>query len=462
MKIKTRYVCSNCGTSFFKAMGKCTSCGEFGTVIEELEEKKSTTGNRYGSGNWGGESTKLTDLSKVNKSKKPIRFSSGLKEFDRVLGGGIVEGSVILVGGEPGIGKSTILLQTVANVKAQGKSVLYFTGEENLEQISARGDRLNLNLSEVNAMAETNLERLIATIDSQKPDLIIVDSIQSMYTDMLQSAPGSVAQIRECSAILTRTGKQNKTAILLVGHVTKDGSIAGPKVLEHIVDANLFMEGETHSSYRLLRAFKNRFGPVDEIGAFEMTEQGLVDIGNISALFLSMDRKPRKGSSIVITQEGQRSMMIEIQALEDKTNFGNPRRVAVGVDYNRLVMILAVLNKHTKNNFGELDIFINAVGGIKINDTAADLAVLLSLLSSLRNQALPVDLACFGEVGLTGEVRPVMRSNERIKEAINMGFKRIIVPRKNMPNKEYPDVEIYGVEDLKDISALLLEWNNKS
>lgn len=460
MKIKTRYVCNSCGASFLKSMGKCTACHSFGTVVEELEVKSTGTGNRFS--NWSGESSKLTDLSKVNKSKKPIRFSTGLNEFDRVLGGGIVEGSVILIGGEPGIGKSTILLQTIANVKSLGKSVIYFTGEENLEQISARGDRLNLNLSDINSMAESNLEKIIATIENEKPELIIVDSIQSMYTDMLQSAPGSVAQIRECSALLTRTGKQNKTAILLVGHVTKDGTIAGPKVLEHIVDANLFMEGETHSSYRLLRAFKNRFGPVDEIGAFEMTEEGLIDIGNISALFLSMDRKPRKGSSIVITQEGQRSMMIEIQALEDKTNFGNPRRVAVGVDYNRLIMILAVLNKHTHNNFGELDIFINAVGGIKINDTAADLAILLSILSSIRGQALPVDLACFGEVGLTGEVRPVMRSNERIKEAVNMGFKKIIVPKRNIPNKNFPDVEIYGVEDLRDVSELLKEWNTKN
>lgn len=460
MKIKTKYVCIECGSSFLKPMGKCTGCGSFGTVQEELDvpTKGLSGGNRHS--NWAGETSKLTDLSKVSKNNEKQRFSTGLSEFDRVLGGGIVNGSVVLIGGEPGIGKSTILLQTLVNVKNIGNTCLYFTGEENLSQISARGERLQLDLSGIEAMAESNLEKIMATIEAKKPDLIIIDSIQSMYTDLLQSAPGSVAQIRECSALLTRLCKQLDTAVLLVGHVTKDGTLAGPKVLEHIVDANLFMEGESHSAYRLLRAFKNRFGSVGEVGAFEMTEEGLIDIGNISALFLSMDRKPRKGSSIVITQEGQRSIMIEIQALEDKTNFGNPRRVAVGVDYNRLVMILAVLNKHTKNNFGDLDIFINAVGGMKINDTAVDLAVLLSILSSMRGQSLPIDMACFGEIGLTGEIRPVMRGNERIKEAINMGFKKLIVPKKNLPKKPYDGIDIYGVEDISDLQKILMEWNS--
>ncbi|HEU4858140.1 MAG TPA: DNA repair protein RadA, partial [Rhodanobacteraceae bacterium] len=370
-------------------------------------------------------------------------------ELDRVLGGGLVEGSVVLVGGDPGIGKSTLLLQTLA---ALGDRLpgLYVSGEESLAQIAARGHRLGLELSPLRALAETCVERILEHAAAEKPRVLVIDSIQTIWTETLPAAPGSVSQVRESAARLTRYAKQSGASVFLVGHVTKEGGIAGPRVLEHMVDAVLYFEGETGSRFRVLRAFKNRFGAVNELGVFAMTDKGLREVPNPSAIFLSAQQGSTSGSAVMVTREGTRPLLVEVQALVDQSSLGNPRRVALGLEQNRLAMLLAVLHRHGGAAVFDQDVFVNVVGGIRVQETAADLPVLLAVLSSFRDKPLPEKTVAFGEVGLSGEVRPVPNGEERLKEAAHHGFRRAIVPRANAPKKSarVGDMEVIGVERL--------------
>ncbi|MGL5985962.1 MAG: DNA repair protein RadA, partial [Burkholderiales bacterium] len=377
-------------------------------------------------------------------------------ELDRVLGGGIVRGAVVLIGGDPGIGKSTLLLQALANLGRVGK-VLYVSGEESAQQIALRGTRLAIDPKPVRLLAEINVEKIIATLATEKPDVAVIDSIQTVYTEQLQSAPGSVAQVRECAAQLTRYAKSHGTSLVLVGHVTKEGALAGPRVLEHIVDTVLYFEGDTHSSFRLIRAIKNRFGAVNELGVFAMTDKGLRGVSNPSALFLSHNLAEVPGSCVLVTQEGTRPLLVEIQALLDNSHSGNPKRLSVGLEQNRLAMLLAVLHRHAGIACFDQDVFINAVGGVKIGEPGADLAVLLAIASSLRNRSLPKKLVVFGEVGLTGEVRPVQRGQERLKEAAKLGFERAIIPKANMPKQIIEGMEVIAVERLEQALACCWE-----
>lgn len=457
---KSVYVCSNCGGTTPKWQGQCPHCNEWNTLVESSADSLETgSGHRYdrGTANWAGAASAVGPLSEVPPSKGGNRIATGNSEFDRVLGGGLTVGGVVLLGGDPGIGKSTLLLQTLAHVGASRK-VLYTTGEESLEQVKDRATRLGVDASVVLAVAETQLERLLATLEQEKPAVAVVDSIQTIYSDALNSAPGSVAQVRECAAHLTRMAKQNGITILLVGHVTKEGNLAGPRVLEHMVDATLYFEGDPQSPYRLIRAFKNRFGAINEIGAFEMTEGGLLPVDNPSAMFLSLERKPANGSCVLVMQEGQRSMLIEIQALVDDTTANNPRRLAVGIDLNRLSMLLAVLHKHCGLSCSDQDVFVNAVGGAKAHETAGDLALCMALISSIRNKPLPPHIACFGEIGLTGEIRPVQRGEDRVKEAAKLGFKRIMLPERNLPKHPPKGVELAGVRTLSEAFNVLKGW----
>jgi DNA repair protein RadA/Sms len=372
------------------------------------------------------------------------------------LGGGIVRGAVVLIGGDPGIGKSTLLLQALANLGRVGK-VLYVSGEESAQQIALRGTRLAIDPKPVRLLAEINVEKIIATLTTEKPDVAVIDSIQTVYTEQLQSAPGSVAQVRECAAQLTRYAKSHGTSLVLVGHVTKEGALAGPRVLEHIVDTVLYFEGDTHSSFRLIRAIKNRFGAVNELGVFAMTDKGLRGVSNPSALFLSHNLAEVPGSCVLVTQEGTRPLLVEIQALLDNSHSGNPKRLSVGLEQNRLAMLLAVLHRHAGIACFDQDVFINAVGGVKIGEPGADLAVLLAIASSLRNRSLPKKLVVFGEVGLTGEVRPVQRGQERLKEAAKLGFERAIIPKANMPKQIIEGMEVIAVERLEQALACCWE-----
>lgn len=378
-------------------------------------------------------SSALTVLSEIQAADVE-RTPTGLGELDRVLGGGIVEGGVVLIGGDPGIGKSTLLLQAVDALQRTGLSTLYVTGEESGAQVALRSRRLGLEQSQVKVLAEIQLEKILATLDSHKPAIAVIDSIQTVYSDQLSAAPGSVSQVRECAAHLTRAAKASGVAIVLVGHVTKEGALAGPRVLEHMVDTVLYFEGDTHSSYRLIRAIKNRFGAVNEIGVFAMTERGLKGVNNPSAIFLSQHSQPVPGSCVLVTLEGTRPMLVEIQALVDSGG-PSPRRLSVGLDRDRLAMLLAVLHRHAGVSCADQDVFVNAVGGVRIGEPAADLAVLLAITSSLRGKALPQGFLAFGEIGLAGEVRPAPRGQERLKEAAKLGFSVAIVPKANMPKK---------------------------
>lgn len=457
---KSSYVCSNCGGTTPKWQGQCPHCNEWNTLIETTEDPGTGAGHRYdrqAGGNWAGASTVVGRLSEVPPSEGGNRILTGNTEFDRVLGGGLTVGGVVLLGGDPGIGKSTLLLQTMAHVGRERK-VLYTTGEESLEQVKDRAIRLGVNASAVLAVAETQLERLLATLEQEKPAIAVIDSIQTIYSEALSSAPGSVSQVRECAAQLTRMAKRNNITILLVGHVTKDGSLAGPRVLEHMVDATLYFEGDPQSPYRLIRAFKNRFGAINEIGAFEMTETGLLPVDNPSAMFLSLDRQPAKGACVLVMQEGQRSMLVEIQALVDDAAGNNPRRLAVGIDPNRLLMLLAVLHKHCGLSCTDQDVFVNAVGGAKAHETAGDMALCMALISSIRDKPLPPHIACFGEIGLTGEIRPVQRGEDRVKEAAKLGFKRIMLPERNLPKHPPQGVELAGVRTLSEAFSVLKGW----
>jgi DNA repair protein RadA/Sms len=451
-KPKTQYVCSECGGTNPKWQGQCPSCNGWNTLLETVVEAAKPGNSRFQSLAAGGGVQKLTD---VETAEAP-RTSSGSEELDRVLGGGLVRGSVVLIGGDPGIGKSTLLLQAIAHV-GQSQPVLYVSGEESAQQIALRAQRLSVEAEPVKLLAEINLETILATLAKEKPQVAVIDSIQTVYSEALQSAPGSVAQVRECAAQLTRHAKTTGTTILLVGHVTKEGALAGPRVLEHIVDAVLYFEGDTHSSFRLIRANKNRFGAVNELGVFAMTDKGLRGVANPSALFLSQHAEPVPGSCVLVTQEGTRPLLVEIQALVDEAHAPNPKRLAVGLEQNRLALLLAVLHRHAGVACFDQDVFINAVGGVRINEPAADLAVLLAIYSSLRNRALPEKLVVFGEVGLAGEVRPVQRGQERLKEAAKLGFTTAIIPKANAPKSPIAGMEVKPIERLDQAIAALRE-----
>jgi DNA repair protein RadA/Sms len=386
-------------------------------------------------------------LSAVQAVETP-RLATGLPEFDRVLGGGLVGGGVVLLGGDPGIGKSTLLLQALADINARAKT-LYVSGEESAAQIALRGNRLGLS-ADIPLLTEIRLEAILATLKAEQPRVAVVDSIQTVYTEQLQSAPGSVAQVRECAQELARHAKQANITVFLVGHVTKEGTLAGPRVLEHIVDTVLYFEGDTGSSFRLIRAFKNRYGAVNELGVFAMTDKGLKGVSNPSALFLTRDEREAPGSCVVVAQEGTRPLLVEIQALVDAAHSPNPRRLTVGLDGNRLAMLLAVLHRHGGVPCYDQDVFVNAVGGVKITEPAVDLAVAMAVVSSLRNQPIPHKLAVFGEIGLAGEIRPVQRGQERLKEAAKLGFSQALCPKANLPKGRIAGMEVKGVGSLAE------------
>ncbi len=476
-KDKTIYTCTECGGTAPKWLGKCPSCAAWNTLIESVAESTAPTKNRYTSQFQAlaktAEVAVLADIDATDIQRTP----TGQEELDRVLGGGMVEGAVVLIGGDPGIGKSTLLLQALDSMQRNSQSrlsaagpsqsvktplggsgpraagerggYLYVTGEESGAQVALRSRRLGLHGSQVKVLAEIQLDKILATIDALQPDVAVIDSIQTVYSDQLTSAPGSVAQVRECAAHLTRCAKSSGTSIVLVGHVTKEGALAGPRVLEHMVDTVLYFEGETHSSFRLVRAIKNRFGAVNEIGVFAMTEKGLKGVSNPSAIFLSQHDEPVPGSCVMVTLEGTRPLLVEIQALVDSGG-PSPRRLSVGLDRDRLAMLLAVLHRHAGVACMDQDVFVNAVGGVRISEPAADLAVLLAITSSLRGKPLPKGFFAFGEVGLAGEVRPAPRGQERLKEAAKLGFTVAIVPKANAPKKsggkEFEGLTIHAVD----------------
>jgi DNA repair protein RadA/Sms len=443
-KEKTLFSCTDCGGTSPKWLGKCPSCGAWNTLVESLAETPGASKNRYSGMAALAPSAAVATLAEIEASDV-ARTPSGQEELDRVLGGGIVEGGVVLIGGDPGIGKSTLLLQAMDGLQRSGMSTLYVTGEESGAQVALRSRRLGLDHSQVQVLAETQLEKVLATVDKLQPAVVVMDSIQTVYSDQLTSAPGSVAQVRECAAHLTRMAKSTGTAVILVGHVTKEGALAGPRVLEHMVDTVLYFEGDTHSTYRLVRAIKNRFGAVNEIGVFAMTERGLKGVSNPSAIFLSQHSEPVPGSCVLVTLEGTRPMLVEIQALVDSGG-PSPRRLSVGLDRDRLAMLLAVLHRHAGVACMDQDVFVNAVGGVRISEPAADLAVMLSIQSSLRGKPLPKGFIAFGEVGLAGEVRPAPRGQERLREAAKLGFSQAIIPKANAPKKPIDGLTVHLVE----------------
>ncbi len=447
-KGKSVFVCAECGGQALRWQGQCPQCHAWNTLTETVAEQGGAQ-NRFAA--LAGGAGKLQLLSTLQPREEP-RTPSGLDEFDRVLGGGLVPGGVVLIGGDPGIGKSTLLLQALSNL-AQRQSAIYVTGEESGEQVALRAMRLQAQTHGLQLLAEISLERIFSVLREERPQTVVIDSIQTVYSEALQSAPGSVAQVRECAAQLTRFAKQSGTALILVGHVTKDGALAGPRVLEHIVDTVLYFEGDTHSSFRLVRAFKNRFGAVNELGVFAMTDKGLRGVSNPSALFLSQHGRQVAGSCILITQEGTRPLLVELQALVDTAHSPNPRRLSVGLEQNRLAMLLAVLHRHAGIVCFDQDVFVNAVGGVRISEPAADLALLFAIVSSLRNRPLDRGLAVFGEVGLAGEIRPAPRGQERLKEAAKLGFTTAIIPKANAPRQPVEGLDIIAVDRLEEALA---------
>ncbi len=451
-KDKTIFTCSDCGGTTPRWLGKCPACGAWNTLIESTLDAGGSSKNRYTSQFQAlaktAELTKLGDIEATDVDRSP----TGIEELDRALGGGVVEGGVVLIGGDPGIGKSTLLLQALDALQRKGMNTLYVTGEESGAQVALRSRRLGLDQSQVQVLAEIQLEKILATLQSERPHIAVIDSIQTVYSDQLTSAPGSVAQVRECAAHLTRAAKATGTAIVLVGHVTKEGALAGPRVLEHMVDTVLYFEGDTHSSFRLIRAIKNRFGAVNEIGVFAMTEKGLKGVSNPSAIFLSQHAEPVAGSCVMVTLEGTRPLLVEIQALVDSGG-PSPRRLSVGLERDRLAMLLAVLHRHAGVACMDQDVFVNAVGGVRISEPAADLAVMLAITSSLRGKPLPKGFIAFGEVGLAGEVRPAPRGQERLKDDDKLGFTVAVVPKANAPkknDKNFEGLTIYPVDRIED------------
>lgn len=448
-KAKTAYVCTDCGAEHPKWQGSCVECGAWNTLSEIVLQpaSKSAGAARGGYAGKAAGASRVMPLTEVALTAE-ARTLTGIGELDRVLGGGLVEGSVVLVGGDPGIGKSTLLLQMLGTLGAQLPSV-YVTGEESLAQVASRAQRLGLPLEPLQALAETCIERILEQAAVVKPRVLVIDSIQTIWTELLTAAPGSVSQVRESAARLTRFAKETGTSVFLVGHVTKEGGIAGPRVLEHMVDAVLYFEGESGSRFRVLRAFKNRFGAVNELGVFAMGDKGLREVPNPSAIFLSAHAGPTPGSAVMVTREGTRPLLVEVQALVDQSSLGNPRRVALGLEQNRLAMLLAVLHRHGGVAAYDQDVFINVVGGIRVQETAADLPALLAVLSSLRDRPLPEKMIAFGEVGLSGEIRPVPNGEERLKEAAHHGFRRAVVPKANAPKSgRVGELEVVGVERL--------------
>lgn len=450
-KARTVYVCQECGGISNKWQGKCTHCGAWNTLSETIEQPApAAAANRFTHLAASAPVRSLADIEIQEIPRKP----TGLAEFDRVLGGGLVPGAVVLIGGDPGIGKSTLLLQALTAL-SQSVPVLYVTGEESAEQVALRAQRLELDTGKVRLLAEIQLETIQQALQEEKPKIAVIDSIQTLFSGALTAAPGSVSQVRECAAQLTRIAKQSGISIVMIGHVTKDGTLAGPRVLEHIVDTVLYFEGEHHSSYRLIRAFKNRFGAVNELGVFAMTDKGLKGVNNPSALFLSQHSSHVPGTCVMATQEGTRPLLVEIQALVDTAHVPNPRRLSLGLDGGRLAMLLAVLNRHAGVATFDQDVFVNAVGGVRITETASDLPVLLSIISSLRNRPLPEGLLAFGEVGLAGEVRPATRGQERLKEAAKLGFSIALIPRHNVPKQKIEGLEIWPVSRLEEVLGFI-------
>ena len=449
-KARTTYVCAECGAEHNKWQGQCAECGVWNTLAEfVVQPAKSAAVNPRGGYAGAVNAAKVTKLATV-AAEADQRSATGIAELDRVLGGGLVTGSVVLIGGDPGIGKSTLLLQMLGAIGQRVRG-LYVTGEESVAQVASRGLRLGIALDGLEALAETSIERILGEAANSKPDVLIIDSIQTIWTETLTAAPGSVSQVRESAARLVRFAKESGTSVFLVGHVTKEGGIAGPRVLEHMVDAVLYFEGEAGSRFRILRAFKNRFGAVNELGVFAMSDRGLREVPNPSAIFLSAHSGPTSGSAVMVTREGTRPLLVEVQALVDQSSLGNPRRVALGLEQNRLAMLLAVLHRHGGAAVYDQDVFVNIVGGIRVQETAADLPVLLAVLSSFRDRPLPEKTVVFGEVGLSGEIRPVPNGEERLKEAATHGFLRAIVPKANAPKKsKMGEMEIVAVDRLSE------------
>ncbi len=449
MKIKTRFICNQCAAVCSQWAGQCTQCGAWNAVTQE---GVASAGRQARLGNYANQRSAVMSLSEV-VIDSDVRMDCGLSELNRVLGGGLVDGSVVLIGGDPGIGKSTILLQTLANLSLQ-QNVLYVTGEESLQQVAMRAKRLQLPLDGLRLLAETQVETIIAHAQKEKPRVIVIDSVQTIFTDTINSAPGGVSQVREATAQLVRFAKMTQTAVFLVGHVTKDGALAGPRVLEHMVDCVLYFEGERDSRFRIIRAIKNRFGAVNELGVFAMTDKGLKEVANPSAIFLSRQPVPTPGSAIMVTWEGTRPMLVEVQALVDESHGPQARRLAVGLEQNRMAILLAVLHRHGGIATFDQDVFVNVVGGIKVTETGSDLALLAAVVSSLRNRVFDSETIIFGEVGLAGEIRPVQSGQERLKEATKHGFKRAIVPFANAP-KQPMGIEVHAVKQLHEVLEMM-------
>ncbi|HEX2518011.1 MAG TPA: DNA repair protein RadA [Castellaniella sp.] len=447
-KAKTLFLCTECGAATAKWEGRCPHCGAWNT----LQETRESVAPAHRFAPLAG-STPVRRLSEI-EAHEQIRNPSGIEEFDRVLGGGLVAGAVVLIGGDPGIGKSTLLLQALASLSQRGP-VLYVTGEESAEQVALRAQRLGVSGDGVDLLSEIRLEQIVQALTERQPSVAVIDSIQTLYSGELTAAPGSVSQVRECAAQLTRIAKQTGISLIIIGHVTKDGALAGPRVLEHIVDTVLYFEGDTHTSFRLVRAVKNRFGAVNELGVFAMTDRGLRGVSNPSALFLAGHSREVAGSCVMATQEGTRPLMVEVQALVDTAHVPNPRRLSVGLESSRLAMLLAVLHRHAGIVTFDQDVFVNAVGGVRIMEPAADLAVALAMVSSMRDKPLPPRLFAFGEIGLAGEIRPAPRGQERLREAAKLGFERAIIPRANAPRQAIEGLQVQAVDRVEDILAVL-------
>lgn len=459
-KVKSIYICSNCGAKYSRWQGICSECGEAGTISETFDSQAPNAGtlaaNRALSGFAGASGSGIQSLSSVDIQSSP-RLSSGYHEFDRVLGGGIVKGSVVLIGGSPGAGKSTLLLQTVCRLSDKVK-VLYITGEESLQQVALRAARLRLPTQNVRVAAETSIDNICALAMQEQPQVLVVDSIQVMHVAGIESAPGSVSQVREGAAALTQFAKRTGIAVFMVGHVTKDGSLAGPKILEHCIDCSVMLETGNDMRFRTLRCHKNRFGAVNELGVFAMTDTGLTEVKNPSAIFLNRQEQVAPGSLAMVVWEGTRPLLVELQALVDMSLYGNPRRLSLGTDAGRLAMLLSVLHRHAEFNLSDQDVFINVVGGVKVEDTSADLPLVLALISSFKNKVIDRGTVAFGEIGLTGEVRPIAHGQERIIEAQKQGFIRAIVPYDNRPRQALSGIEVIGIRRISELFALNLSY----
>ncbi len=451
MKVKSRFVCQECAAIYTQWIGLCKHCNAWNTISEERDTPLPLKNSRIG--NYANQRSTVTAIEDV-VLQQVMRMDCGISELNRVLGGGLVDGSVVLIGGDPGIGKSTLLLQALAHLSTQ-LTTLYVTGEESLQQVALRAKRLQLPLHHLHLLAETHVESILEHANTHQPKVLVIDSVQTIFTDSIASAPGGVSQVREATAQLVKYAKMTQTAVFLVGHVTKEGALAGPRVLEHMVDSVLYFEGETDSRFRMIRAIKNRFGAVNELGIFAMTDKGLKEVSNPSAIFLSRQPEPTPGSAVMVTWEGSRPMLVEIQALVDEAHGQQAKRVSVGLEQNRLAILLAVLHRHGGIATYDQDVFINVVGGVKVTETASDLALLAAAVSSLRNRVFDPQTIIFGEVGLAGEIRPVQNGQERLKEALKHGFQRAIVPFANAPRADL-GIAVLPVKHLQEVLTHLL------